>query len=81
MAYHTPGVQIYTQCAKLHPSANVAHEHGFRNRLHVTWDKRQSQARPSGRPTNSKSRGPVFDPHLGCHVVSLSKAHWPKTVL
>ena len=38
-------------------------------------------ARPSDRPTNSKSRGPVFDPHLGCRVVSLSKTHWPITVL
>ena len=75
MAYHTPGVQIYIQCAKIHPSSNVAHEHGFRIRLHVTQDKRQSQARPSGRPANSKSRGPVFDPHLGCRVVSLSKTH------
>ena len=81
MAYHTPGLQIYIQCAKIHPSSNVAHEHGFRIRLHVTQDKRQSQARPSGRPTNSKSRGPVFDPHLGCRVVSLSKTHWPITVL
>ena len=26
-------------------------------------------------------RGPVFDPHLGCRVVSLSKTHWPITVL
>ena len=37
--------------------------------------------RPSGRPTNSKSKGPAFDPHLGCRVVSLSKTHWPITVL
>ena len=30
---------------------------------------------PSGRASDSKSRGPGFDPHKGQHAVSLSKTH------
>ena len=31
---------------------------------------------PSGRASDSGARGRGFDPHSGCHVVSLSKIHF-----
>ena len=36
---------------------------------------------PDGRASESESKGPGLDPHIGCHVVSLSKTQQLSTIL